>query len=77
MSDLSQLPENKDSSVIDRVALLCAVVSVVCVLGAHALDKLAQAGAPPRGAATAPRLDFSPTGSIPRLDPCRAKMPAR
>ncbi len=51
MSVFSQLPENKEGSVVDRVALLCALVSVVCVLGAHALDRLAQSGAPPHGAA--------------------------
>gem|GEM_PF-6913137 len=77
MSDFSQLPEKTEVSTVDRVALLCAVVSVVCVLGAHALDRLAQAGAPPRGAATAPRVDYSPTGSIPHLDPCEAQTPER
>jgi hypothetical protein len=77
MSDFSQLPENREGSAIDRVALFCAVVSVACVLGAHALDRLAQAGAQPRGAVTAPGVDYSPTGSIPRLDPCGAKTPSR
>jgi hypothetical protein len=81
MSDFSQPPEKTEVSAVDRVALLCAVVSVVCVLGAHALDKLAQSGAPPRGAATAPRVDYTPTGSIPnaaapRVDPCGGKTPA-
>jgi uncharacterized protein (TIGR02588 family) len=64
MSSFSQLPENKEGSIIDRVALVCAVVSVACVLGAHALDRLAQAGAPPGKAAVAPGVDYSSTGSI-------------
>jgi hypothetical protein len=73
MSAFSQLPENKKGSAVDRVALFCALVSVVCVLGAHALDKLAHAGV-----ATTPGVDYSSTGSIPwgaapRLDPCGAK----
>jgi hypothetical protein len=82
MSVFSQLPENKEGSVVDRVALLCALVSVVCVLGAHALDRLAQAGAPPHGGAV-PAVDYSSTGSIPkdamaaRLGPCGAKTPSR
>jgi hypothetical protein len=83
MSSFSQHPENKEGSVIDRVALVCAVVSVACVLGAHALDRLAQAGAPPRGAAVAPGVDYSSTGSIgkdaaaARFEPCGPETPSR
>lgn len=72
--------ENRKGSAVDKFALFCAVVSIVCVLGAHGMDKLAQAGALPliayghtgqNGA-----IDYAPTASISgraassRLNPC-------
>jgi hypothetical protein len=80
MSAFSQQSENRKGSIVDKVALFCALVSVACVLGAHAMDKLAQSGGLPsvsfnRGGAY-PNVDYSATATIPNranansVNPC-------
>lgn len=73
--------ENLNSSTVDKFALFCAFVSVASVLGAHAIDRLADHGGLPslpffHGAAR-PGVDYTPTGAIKdmsriKLDPCVA-----
>lgn len=80
MSAFSRLPENRDGSAVDKFALFCAAAAVLCVVGAHAMDRLAQRAAspspPPSHSQAYPGVDYSATGSIsprggaPRLDPC-------
>jgi hypothetical protein len=88
MSALSKLPENSEGSAVDKFALFCALVSILCVVGAHAMDRLAQKGALPsislERAQSAPGVDrsgvdYSATGSISapggvRLDPCTGEI---
>ena len=67
-------------SAVDKFALFCAVVSIVCVFGAHGMDKLAQSGSLPTIAFASPggrgAVDYAPTASIPgqvakvQLNPC-------
>ena len=67
-------------SAVDKFALFCAVVSIVCVFGAHGMDKLAQNGSLPTIAFASPgghgAVDYAPTASIPgqvakvQLNPC-------
>jgi hypothetical protein len=44
MSDLSSSPENTRGGAFDRLLLICALLTLVCVLGAHGMDRLAQDG---------------------------------
>ena len=56
-------------SIVDKVALFCAVVAVISVLGAHGMDMLAKSGDLPKIAFSRgdgqPDIDYSATGSIP------------
>ncbi|MCI4680139.1 hypothetical protein K9U39_07045 [Rhodoblastus acidophilus] len=80
MSIKRYLGESNRGSAVDRLALFCAVVSVVSVLGAHGLDKLAQNGDLPviafSHSGARPDIDYSATASIPnraartQLNPC-------
>jgi hypothetical protein len=69
--------ESRKGSIVDKIALGCALVSIACVLGAHAMDKLAQAGALPTISFNHPgQIDYAPTASIShraaasQLNPC-------
>ncbi len=44
MSGFPFTRENGQGSALDRLALFCALVTLVCVLGAHGMDQLAQNG---------------------------------
>ncbi len=80
MSEFSRLPESRTGSAFEKWALVCAVIAVISVLGAHGIDKIAENGDLPvisfnHGGAQ-PNVDYSATASIPRraqstnLDPC-------
>jgi hypothetical protein len=74
MSAFPRFFKRRRGSVVDRFALFCAAVSVICVLGAHAIDHLARFGSLTGRAS--PGVDYAATGSIgksagaSRLDPC-------
>jgi hypothetical protein len=76
MSPYFKLPKHRRGSAVDRFALFCAAISVICVLGAHAIDRLARMGA--LSGSELPGVDYAATGSIgkgaaaSRLDPCGA-----
>jgi len=82
MFPFSRLLNDDKGSVFDRFALICAGISVACVLGAHGMDRLAQSGNLP-SIAFRPHesggIDYSSTASIPRraqdtsLNPCSAR----
>ncbi|MGO8738908.1 hypothetical protein [Rhodoblastus sp.] len=67
-------------SAVDKIALFCAVVAVISILGAHGMDMLVKSGNLPRIAFIRgdghSDIDYSATGSIPdragrtRLNPC-------
>ena len=44
MSGFSSSPENGRSTAFDRLLLICALLTLFCVLGAHGMDRLAQQG---------------------------------
>ncbi|WP_298424335.1 hypothetical protein [Rhodoblastus sp.] len=72
--------DSNRGSAVDKFALFCALVSVLGVLGAHGMDKLAQSGSLPMIAfvhpGDHPGIDYSATASIParaartQLNPC-------
>ncbi|HUO53237.1 MAG TPA: hypothetical protein VMU18_00745 [Rhodoblastus sp.] len=80
MSVKNYLGENNRGSAVDKFALFCALVSVISVLGAHGMDKLAQSGSLPTIAFAHSGghadVDYSTTASIPgraartQLNPC-------
>jgi hypothetical protein len=77
MSAGKDLANNRKGSAVDKFALLCAFVSIVCVFGAHGMDKLAQSGALTNFAfSRAGTVDYAPTASIGgqvgkvQIDPC-------
>jgi hypothetical protein len=80
MSLRRNLEENNFGSTVDKIALFCAVVAILSVLGAHGMDRLAQNGDLPVVAFNHtngnPGVDYSATASIPdragrtRLSPC-------
>jgi hypothetical protein len=59
-------PESGKPKFFDKIALFSAVVSLLCVLGAHAIDSLSKDGtlAVLAGARGAPGVDYSTTASI-------------
>ncbi len=80
MSAVKDVVENRKGSAVDKFALFCAFISIICVFGAHGMDKLAQNGGLPvialqRSGAPA-GVDYAPTASIPgqaakvQLNPC-------
>jgi hypothetical protein len=81
MSVMKSFRKDDRGSTIDKIALFCAIVAIISVLGAHGLDMLAQNGALPviafHHAGGHPDVDYSATGSIPdraertQLSPCR------
>lgn len=83
MSSDQDLASNHKGSAVDKFALFCAVVSIVCVFGAHGMDRLAQNGALPlfafHQANGQNAVDYAPTASIPgqagkaQLNPCGDK----
>lgn len=79
MSPFSRLLRDEKGSVFDRFALICAVISIICVLGAHGMDKLAQNGGLPGLFHSESGVDYSATASISRraqdasLNPCSVK----
>ena len=68
MSGFSSSPENGRSAAFERLLLICALLTLVCVLGAHGMDRLAQKGDLPERllALTGkhPGVDRSTTASI-------------
>ncbi len=80
MSAMKSFREDNRGSAVDKVALFCAIVAILSVLGAHGLDMLAQNGTLPviafHHTGAHPDVDYSATGSIPddaertRLNPC-------
>ncbi|MDI9847248.1 hypothetical protein QM467_04130 [Rhodoblastus sp. 17X3] len=76
MSADKDLANNRKGSAVDKFALICAFVSIVCVFGAHGMDKLAQSGALPTFAFDRAGVDYAPTASIRgqagkvQLNPC-------
>jgi hypothetical protein len=65
MSADKDLANNRKGSAVDKFALVCAFVSIVCVFGAHGMDRLAQSGALPTFAFVRPgAVDYAPTASI-------------
>jgi hypothetical protein len=79
MSADKDLASNRRGSAVDKFALVCAFVSIVCVFGAHGMDKLAQSGALPTFAfdrSGRGSVDYAPTASIRgqagkvQLNPC-------
>lgn len=68
MAGISSSPENGRSTAFDRLLLICALLTLVCVLGAHGMDQLAQKGdLPGRLLALTgkhPGVDHSTTASI-------------
>jgi hypothetical protein len=68
MSGFSSSPENGRKTALDRLLLMCALLTLVCVLGAHGMDRLALDGGTPARlfarAARHPGVDHSATGSI-------------
>jgi hypothetical protein len=80
MRSFSDFLTDTRGSAFDKIAITCAVISLVCVLGAHGIDRMAQSGNLPTLAfhhdERAPNVDYTATASIPRrvqgvtLDPC-------
>jgi hypothetical protein len=79
MSVLRSFAQDVRGSTVDNIALFCAIVAVLSVVGAHGLDMLAKNGDLPRIAFTRAGhsdIDYSATGSIPdraertQIDPC-------
>jgi hypothetical protein len=78
MSMQSEEPESGKASFFDKIALFSAVVSLLCVLGAHAIDRMSKDGtlAALTGLRGAPGVDYSTTASIGKtqgnvtLNPC-------
>ena len=79
MSVLRFFGQDNRGSIADKVALYCAIVAILSVLGAHGLDMLAKNGDLPKIAfvrSGQPDIDYSATGSIPdragrtQIDPC-------
>ncbi|WP_298352053.1 hypothetical protein [Rhodoblastus sp.] len=80
MSVIKSFRKDNRGSTVDTIALFCAVVAVLSVLGAHALDMLERNGDLPTIAFTRAGghsgIDYSATGSIPdraertELKPC-------
>jgi hypothetical protein len=68
MSGFLSSPENGRSAAVDRLLLICALLTLVCVLGAHGMDRLARDGdLPARLLALTgkhPGVDRSGTASI-------------
>jgi hypothetical protein len=68
MSGFSSSPELARKTALDRLLLICALLTLVCVLGAHGMDQMAlDGGSPGRLFAHAgkhPGVDRSATGSI-------------
>lgn len=68
MSGFSSSPENGRTAAVDRLLLICALLTLVCVLGAHGMDQLARDGEfPARLFALADKhtgVDHSTTASI-------------
>jgi hypothetical protein len=68
MSGFLSSPENGQGSALDRLALFCALVTLVCVLGAHGMDQLAQNGELPKiswaRAEKHPGVDHTATATI-------------
>jgi hypothetical protein len=83
MSEFSRWPEKSPGSAFEKWAAFCTMLGVVCVLGAHGMDKLVQNGSLPvisfNRAAPNPGVDYSGTASIPHraqstsLNPCGSK----
>jgi len=83
MSPFSRLLRDEKGSVFDKFALVCAVISIICVLGAHGMDRLAQSGALQNfnvhSQESGGGIDYAATASISRraqdasLNPCSAK----
>jgi len=80
MSAELDFSENSKGSVVDKFALFCALAAIVCVVGAHGMDRLARNGDLPRlqfsrPGANAP-VDAAPTASIAKraaevqINPC-------
>jgi hypothetical protein len=70
-------PEAGRPKFFDKIALFSAVVSLLCVLGAHVIDRMAQDGTlmAIAGQRAAPGIDYSGTASIGKagnvtLNPC-------
>ncbi len=91
MSDLSRFAKkfasNAKGSAVDKFAILCALISITCVLGARGIDKMAQSGSLPEisiphATARYPGVDYTATASIPgraaatSLNPCGQNTPA-
>jgi hypothetical protein len=78
MSMQSEEPEPSKASFFDKIALFSAVVSLLCVLGAHVIDRMSKDGALAALAGTrgAPGIDYSTTASTGKaqgnvtLNPC-------
>ena len=80
MSVIKSFRKDNRGSTVDTIALFCAIVAVLSVLGAHGLDILARNGDLPKIAFTRAGghsdIDYSATGSIPdragrtELKPC-------
>ena len=66
MSNEFEQPDSGKPKFFDKIALFSAVVSLLCVLGAHAIDSLSRDGtlAALAGARATPGIDYSPTASI-------------
>jgi hypothetical protein len=68
MSGFSSSPENQRNTAFDRLLLICALLTLLCVLGARGMDRLAQDGDLPARllayAANHPAVDRSATASI-------------
>jgi uncharacterized protein YraI len=77
MSIESEQPDSRKASFFDKIALFSAVIALLCVLGAHVLDRMAQDGALSAlsSARSGPGIDYSGTASIGKpanvtLNPC-------
>ncbi len=69
MSVIKSFGKDNRGSTVDTVALFCAIVAVLSVVGAHGLDMLARNGDLPKIAFTRAGghsdIDYGATGSIP------------
>lgn len=77
MSPQTDEPDTRKASFFDKIALFSAVVSLLCVLGAHLIDRMSKDGtlAALAGQRAAPSVDYSTTASIRKpgaaaLNPC-------
>ncbi|MBB4197947.1 hypothetical protein CCR94_05385 [Rhodoblastus sphagnicola] len=77
MSSQSEEPDSRGASFFDKIALFSAVVSLLCVLGAHLIDRMSRDGtlAALAGSRSAPAIDYSATATIGKpgtvpLNPC-------